>query len=209
MACPRLSFTYRRGGAIWDLGEGLSIWHKRSIKVTVAIGFILLIAALAAVVYVRGQKAKTGSLKIIPDHVDIQVKNVVYTDVGSDGVKWEVKADTATYLRKEGRALFDRVTVKMVLPSGRTFTVKGDKGVLGTESKNMDLAGHVVVLSDQGDRITMDDLHYRDAEKVFKTDSQVFHENDSMKVQGKGMVIYLTTREMKLLSAVRATTKPR
>lgn len=169
---------------------------------------ILMLAALAGIVYWKGERNKTGPLKIIPDHVDIQVKNVVYTDVGAEGVKWEVRAATGTYLRKENKAIFDKITIKMVLPSGRTFVMKGDQGVLGTESKDMDITGNVTLLSDQGDRISMNDLHYTDADKVFKTDSQVIHENDRIKVQGKGMVLSLAAREMKLLSAVKATTKP-
>jgi LPS export ABC transporter protein LptC len=170
---------------------------------------ILLVAALVAAVYLKEERNKTKQLKIIPDHVDIQVKNVVYTDVGAEGVKWEVRAATGTYLRKENKALFDKVTIKMVLPSGRTFVMKGDKGVLGTESKDMNITGNVTLLSDQGDRVTMNDLHYTDADKVFKTDSPVFHENDRIKVQGKGMVLSLATREMKILSAVKATIKPK
>jgi len=190
-------------------GGFLRIWQNKPMRIAGIVIAILLAVLLAAVVYWKGEKSRVGAPKIIPDHVDIQVKNVVYTDVGAEGTKWEVRAAMGTYLRKENKALFEKINIKMVLPSGRTFVMEGDKGVLGTETKNIDITGNVTLLSDQGDRITMDDLHYRDADRTFKTNSPVFHENDRISIQGKGMVLSLTTREIKLLSAVKATTKPR
>ena len=184
-------------------------WRNKPMRVAGIVVAILLVVSLAAVLYWRGGKNRVEALKVIPDHVDIQVKNVVYTDVGAEGTKWEVRAATGTYLRKENKALFDKITMKMVLPSGRTFVMEGDSGVLNTETKDMHITGHVSLLSDQGDRVTMNDLHYKDADRTFTTDSLVIHENDRIKVQGKGMILSLATREMKLLSAVKATTKPK
>ncbi len=165
-------------------------------------------AALSAMFLMTGKKLKTAPLKIIPENVDVQVKNVVYTDVGAEGTKWELIADTGTYLKKENKALFDRVRVKLVLSDGQTMLMTGDKGIFGTESKNVDISGHVVIITDKGDRITMDELHYTDADKTFRTDSKVFHENNRMKLEGKGMNLSLITREMKLMSAVKAFIKP-
>jgi LPS export ABC transporter protein LptC len=170
---------------------------------------VIVIGVITVMTLMKYQKGAGTPLKIIPDHVDIQVKNVVYTDVGAEGAKWEVRADAATYLRKENKALFDKVKVTMVLTDGRTFVMTGDKGIVGTESKDMHISGHVTILSDNGDRIKMDELHYTDRDKVFKTDSMVLHENSRMTLQGKGMVLSLLTKELKLLSSVKASTKPR
>lgn len=171
------------------------------------VAVVLITAAVVVVAVLREQTAKPALVKNIPDHVDVQVKNVIYTDVGADGTKWEVRADTGTYFRQQGQALFDKVTIKLVMSDGRTFVLTGDKGMLGTEDKNMDVSGHVVIVSDQGDRITMDDLHYNDKKRIFTTDSVVHHENGRMKLQGKGMVMSMVTKEMRLLSDVKALMK--
>jgi LPS export ABC transporter protein LptC len=184
----------------------LKIWQRKSIRVGAII--IIIVTAAAAAMVMKAQNTKQTSLKIIPENVDVQVKNVVFTDVGADGAKWEVKADSGTYVRKENKAVFDKVKVKLVLSDGRTFQMAGDEGVLETESKNMHLSGHVVITSDRGDRITMDELHYNDVNKTFKTDSAVFLENERMALRGRGMSLFLTTKELKLLSEVKATIKP-
>jgi LPS export ABC transporter protein LptC len=168
---------------------------------------VLLLAGVVALLYVKGKTPKTTPLKIIPDHVDIQVKDIVYTDVGADGTKWEVRADTGVYLRKENRALFDNVRVTLALPDGRTFIMKGDSGILGTESKDMSLAGNVVLVSDRGDRITMEDLRYTAKDRSMRTDSLVVQENERMRLQGRGMVLSLARRELTLLANVRALIK--
>ena len=180
-----------------------SLWFRR-----VIIGVVLAVmAGVASYLYVMGQKGKVAPAKIIPDHVDIQVKNVVYTDVGAEGTKWEVRADLGTYLRDEKKALLDKVTITLILSDGRIFKMTGDKGVLGTESKDMDISGHVTIVSQNGDRITMDDLHYAEKDKNFRTDSVVVQENDRMKIKGRGMVLSLKTQQLKLLSDVKALIK--
>jgi LPS export ABC transporter protein LptC len=185
----------------------LRIWQKKSIRVGAII--VIIVTAVVATMIIKAQKIKQTPLKIIPENVDVQVKNVVFTDVGAEGAKWEIRADLGTYIRKENKAVFDNVKVKLVLSDGRTFQMTGDKGVLETESKNMHILGHVVILSDRGDRITSDELHYTDAEKTFKTESTVFFKNKRLELQGRGMNMFLTTKELKLLSEVKATIKPK
>ncbi|MDD5169435.1 MAG: LPS export ABC transporter periplasmic protein LptC [Syntrophales bacterium] len=185
----------------------MSIWHKKSVKHVGIAALVILMMVLAVFLILRDRVAKPKLLASIPEHVDVQVKNVVYTDVGADGTKWEVRADTGTYYRKDSKALLDNVTVKLVMSNGRSFVLTGDKGIMGTENKNIDISGHVTILSDRGDRITMDDLHYNDKKRIFTTDSVVNQENSRMKIQGKGMELSLVKKEMKLLSDVRALMK--
>jgi len=185
----------------------LKIWRRQWFRHAVVVILIALMAGMAAFLYMTGRQAKTTPLKVIPDHVDIQVKNVIYTDVGAEGAKWEVRADLGTYVRSEQKVLLDKVTVMLVLSDGRVFKLTGDKGVLGTESKNMDISGHVTIVSQEGDRITMDDLRYTDKDRSFRTDSVVVQENARMRIQGRGMVLSLKTRQLKILSNVKALIK--
>lgn len=201
------SFTYPDRGVIGRKGWVLKIWQNQLLRRTIVGVAMALMVGTVSYLYVFGQKAKTTPAKIIPDHVDIQVKNVVYTDIGAEGVKWEVRADLGTYLKKEEKALFDNVTITLILADGRVFKMTGDKGVLGTESKNMDLSGHVTIVSQGGDKITMDDLHYTEKDKSFKTHSMVVQENDRMKIRGRGMVLSLKTQQLKILSDVKALIK--
>ncbi len=180
---------------------------RKKRQIAAALTIVALAAGIAALMVSRVKKEAVLPLKIIPDHVDIQVKDVLFSDVGADGTKWEIRADKGIYLRKENKAHFDNVVVKLVLPGGSEYRMRGDQGELDTESRDMSITGHVVIDSDRGDRVTVDVLHYKNKERTIRTDSAVVHENDRIQLRGKGMVLSLTKRELKLLSNVKALIK--
>lgn len=168
----------------------------------------VLVAILGAVILAVGiwrQPEKT-LLKVMSDKVDLQVRNVHYTEVGDSGMKWEIDADTARYQKKENLALFDKVTVKLVTKDGRTYVMNGDRGRFNTESRDMQIEGNVVIVSEAGDRFTTDRLQYRHAEKRIDTDGPVVMENRRVRISGVGMTLALDGKKVSLLSKVRANT---
>jgi LPS export ABC transporter protein LptC len=142
-------------------------------------------------------------LKVMADNVDLQVKDVIYTDVGQSGEKWEIRADTARYLKKENLALFDRVRIKLVTGEGKTFTMTGDSGKLQTDTKNIELSGNVEVLSDRGDRFRTDKLYYTYAESKIHTNGMVTMGGGRMQISGTGMTLNMKKGQLSLLSKVR------
>ena len=81
-------------------------WMKLNRKNGIILGFTLLvILAAIALLAINFYKASPGTLlKVMADNVDLQVRNVIYTDVGHSGEKWEIRADTARYSKKENLA---------------------------------------------------------------------------------------------------------
>jgi LPS export ABC transporter protein LptC len=138
------------------------------------------------------------------DRVDLQVKDVRYTEVGDSGMKWEITADTAWYRKKENLALFEKVKVRLVMKDGRVFVMNGDRGRLNTESRDMEIDGNVGIVSENGDRISTDRLLYRNAGKRIETDRPVVMENRSVRISGVGMILTLDEKKITLLSQVRA-----
>src|SRR5574340_967720 len=98
---------------------GIMRMKRRNIAVFAAV----LIAVAAALYYVstgRITPSGGGLLKDLAPNVDLQVKNVHYTDVSAAGAKWEIRADTARYVRNENITYFDKVTVKLIMTDGRS-----------------------------------------------------------------------------------------
>lgn len=183
------------------------IFSKKKI-IVLSVSVIVLAAAIIAIALIRnfGDKPK-NILKILPDHVDLQIKDFVYTEVGSENAKWEVKAHTAQYQKKQNLALFDQVQIKLTTAEKKVYVMTGDKGQMLTDKKDIEIKGNVVITSDSGDRFTTDYLKYSDAEKKFYTDAPVLMVNKSMKIQGKGLTIFMNTGELSLASAVKAEIK--
>ena len=91
--------------------------RKEPLLIVALLAVILSVAAIL-VIGMRKEPEK-ALLKIMSDRVDLQVRNVHYTEVGDSGMKWEITADTARYQKKENLALFEKLTVKLVMKDGQ------------------------------------------------------------------------------------------
>lgn len=173
------------------------------LTLAIALGVVMF-----AVIRNANEKPKTV-LKVLPAEVDLQIKDFVYTEVGEGNSKWEVKAQVAQYNKKQNLAVFEKVQIYLTTAEKKVYQMTGDKGQMFTDKKNIEINGNVVITSDSGDRFTTDYLKYSDNEKKFYTDAPVFMENPQMKLRGKGLIIFMNTGELKLLSSVKAEIKAR
>ena len=148
-------------------------FHKKIILAGVVAALIL---SVAVILFFKEFQiiSPEKMLKIMSDKVDLVVRNVLYREVGGgDDSKWEIKAQKASYAKKNNQALFEKVEVKIFLPEGRTFVLAGDKGWLDTEKKDITVSGNVGITSDGNERFETDHLQYSYAEKMLLTDAAV------------------------------------
>ena len=176
--------------------------RRKTVLIVAILTVILSVTAILAIGLRRAPEK--ALLKIMSDRVDLQVKNVRYTEVGDSGMKWEITADSAWYRKKENLALFEKVKVRLVMKDGRVFVMNGDRGRLNTQSRDMEIEGNVGIVSENGDRFATDRLLYRDAGRRIETDRLVVMENRSVRISGVGMILTLDEKRVTLLSQVRA-----
>jgi LPS export ABC transporter protein LptC len=169
----------------------------------------VLVLSVAATLFFRAfQKVSPETiLKIMPERVDLDVRHVLYREVGDDNTKWEIRAEKASYIRKENQAFFDKVEIKLYLPDGRTFLMTGDKGQLNTATKDMEISGNVGIVAEGGERFETDSLQYSFAEKRMHTGAAVIMQTPRMQIGGVGMSLSLEHKSFTLLSKVRARIK--
>jgi len=180
---------------------------KKSLRMKIALVLVVVLAVagwfLLSAVWKTEEKAP-APLKILPDKVDLQARDVLYTEVGRGDVKYEIRAKTVRYLKKENTADFEDVNVKVIMPKGKVYTITSDHGTYDTEKKNISMTGHVVVESDIGERITTDRINYIDAEKKIHTDGPVKMVNKDIEIKGIGMTFMLDNKHLTLFRQVRA-----
>jgi len=171
---------------------------------------LLLVLALSAAVYfVFVAKApRKALLDKMADKVDLQAEGVHYTQVGSSGMKWEITADSASYRKQEDLALFEKIKARAVMRDGRVFMMSGDRGRLNTASKDLNLEGNVLLISESGDSFQTERLNYSDALKRIETDQPVVMKTRNIRVNGVGMVFALKEEKVAILSQVRAKSLP-
>lgn len=180
----------------------MKISKKKIIVLSVLIVATVVSVFVAVIRNVNDKPKKI--LKILPDHVDLQIKDFVYTEVGAANSKWEVRAKTAQYDKKQNVADFDQVQITLTTAEKKVYRMTGDKGQMLTDKKDIEIRGNVVIVSDSGDRFATDYVKYSNAERKFYTSAPVVMENKKMRIEGKGLVIYMNAGELKLLSSVKA-----
>lgn len=163
---------------------------------------------IATVTIVKINETKFKNLvKILPDNVDLQIKDFVFTEVGEADSQWEVKAKTAIYYKKQNLALFDQVQIKLTMSDGKIYLMTADKGQMLTDKKDLEIKGNVVITSATGDKFSTDYLNFNDAEKKFYTDAPVTMENERMKIKGVGLTLFINKGQLNLSSMVKAQIK--
>jgi LPS export ABC transporter protein LptC len=177
--------------------------QTRKIWIIIVALSVVIFAAVIGIIGMQKEPEKV-LLKIMSDRVDLQVRKVRYTEVGDSGMKWEILSETAMYQKKENLALFDKLTVKLVMKDGRTFVMTGDHGRLNTEKRDIEIEGNVAIISDNGDHFTTDRLRYRNSNKLIETDGPVTMDNSRVRIDGVGMIFSLSERKVTILSKVRA-----
>ncbi|MBN1613704.1 MAG: LPS export ABC transporter periplasmic protein LptC [Deltaproteobacteria bacterium] len=178
-------------------------------KKLIATGAVFLVALLTVCLayYLNNRKASQGTaLKIAPDRVDVEVKDVFYTEISDSDVKWEIRADSASYQKKENLAVFNNIAVRLLTKDGKVL-MTGDHGEFDTNKKDIRIYGNVDIMTERGDRLRTDHLNYSHGDRRISTDAVVTMENPRMRVSGKGMTMSLDDRELRLLSNIKASVK--
>ncbi|MBW2559887.1 MAG: LPS export ABC transporter periplasmic protein LptC [Deltaproteobacteria bacterium] len=180
--------------------------EKISAKKLFVGGGILLAGVLF--LYILGTSHKEGSaLKVLSDKVDLQIKDFHYTEVGNPDLTWEISADTATYTKKDDVTLFENVEIRLLFSNGEVYVITGKNGSMHTDTKDMEIKGDVVALSDGGARFETATLHYTDngGDGMIHTKDAVKMTRPGADVRGTGMNLSLKSKEITLLSGVIAT----
>ena len=184
--------------------SGNKMKHGTKIKVVISTLALLVtgVLLLFVVLNITGEK-KTNIIKILPNEADVSIQDFVFTEVGRDNMRWEVRSDNARYEKNQNLAVFDQVRVKLTMPDGKVIVMTGDRGEMITDKKELEIKGHVVIITDSGEKLTTDYLKYSDGEKKIYTGAPVVMESERISIQGTGLAIFIEKGELVLSSAVR------
>lgn len=194
----------QRGNKIADPKVKMKLNKKK--KLIILILAVISLGALLAFLVLDGAGGKKANIiKILPGEADVRIENFVFTEVGRDNMRWEVKSNTAQYEKKHNLAIFDQVWVKLTAPDGKVFVMTGDRGEMLTDKKDLEITGHVVITADSGEKFSTDYLKYSDSMKKIYTDAPVVMESERIRVQGTGLSIFIDKGELALSSGVKAS----
>ena len=179
---------------------------KKKTVIWLSIIFLVSAAVISAILVNQwgGIVSKATPLKIIPDNVDLQIKNFHFTEVGDANWKWDISADAARYVKKENITYFDRVRMRIIRADGRSLTISGKKGLFHTDTRDAMISGDVRLEADRGEQIATEHLNYIDAEKKVFTKDDVVLTSPHLEVKATGMTFIMAEQRVTLHEHVRA-----
>lgn len=140
-------------------------------------------------------------------NADLKMENVEYTNNRDGRDEWVLYAKFARYFKGEEEVLLDSVRTNFFLKSGKTVTVSGEHGTYDTQSKDINLWGHVSAIASDGGRFYTNAITYNSKERVLRTPEEVTVLGSKIDLKGKGLLYELNTGKMSVLKEVRVITQ--
>jgi LPS export ABC transporter protein LptC len=136
--------------------------------------------------YRTSQKTPAIFLKPLPKDVDMVLNNIHHESTRHGVKEWAIDAKKALYLNAENKVIFDDITTTFFLKDGETILLTGRKGVLHTETQDMEITGHVVARG-KGYEMNTEALSYQHGKKIIASTAPFSLVGDTIQLTGRNM----------------------
>jgi LPS export ABC transporter protein LptC len=146
---------------------------------------VAFLLAMAGVLVTKSRGAKPQPPEPAQTKADYRIKEVHLQEEGGGRANWQLDADYGEVFEDQGKTLMRKVTIRINEPA-RAWTVQSDEGELLRDTKDVELRGHVVVVSSDGLRLETPRLNWVAKEQRVWTDQPVTIWRSGMVVRGQG-----------------------
>ncbi len=167
------------------------------------IGLVVAGLVVGVTSYDGRDKQPDDSVSVLPAGKDISLSYIHHVAT-RDGVKeWILDADSAQYVKAQGKTVMTNVSVTFFLDNGNTVHLASREGVLFTDTRNMEVSGDVQVRSGQYELKT-DKLFYDHKARSVSTDTPIVVKGKVVRLSGHSMTFCLNTQRALVQGAVKA-----
>lgn len=132
------------------------------------------------------------------------VLNNIHHESMRHGIKeWAIDAKKALYLNAENKILFDDIATTFFLKDGETILLTGRRGVLNTETQDMEMTGNVVAHG-KGYEISTKALSYRHQTRTITSAAPFSLVGGPIRLTGHGIQFDLDSGKLKVQEKVIA-----
>ena len=126
------------------------------------------------------------------------------TETAGDQTRWDLKAARGEYFEDRQRTLLRDVELTFYTRDGRTLTLRGDRGELQTDTKDVSLDGNVVATSSDGYRVSTAALRYTNGDRTVRGNGPVALKSQQAEVSGVGVAIDVEAQTVAIPNRVRS-----
>ena len=173
---------------------------------------VIFLSVVAGVLVHRARISRRIPTEPVATNADYRLKQVHLQEQGRDGSRWQLDAEYSETFEEQGKTTMKRVTIKVDQPAkssrtARSWTVTGDEGDLNQATKDVELRGHVVLVSSDGLRLETDRLRWdAEGQRAWTEDPVVIYRAGAI-VRGTGFESRVTEEVTSIKGRVRATFK--
>jgi LPS export ABC transporter protein LptC len=144
------------------------------------------------------------SRELIPENIDLTLKNITYTKTRNGVPLWTLKADSALHSSKTNITQIKNVRVVFFDRETGNIQLTADEGALLPEDQAVSVSSNVLVVNPEGNTLQTEYLRYEETSDILHTEKMVKINGDRFTVSGRGMRINVIDRTLVLLSDVVA-----
>lgn len=182
-------------------------WYRTCIMQKIAagilLGVVLFVTVVIGVLIVKGHRAAAPP-DIVPAQSDQQIKQVHLQEDAKGGYRWSLDAEQADSYESTGRTLLRKVVIGIEEPT-RKWTITGDEGDLIQQTRDVELRGHIVLVSSDGLRLETTRLLWSSSQSRAWTEEPVTVYRAGVVVTGSGLDTRPSEEVTVIRGPVRAT----
>ncbi len=184
----------------------------RKIKFVILISIVLISGIVFFTLWMNlggGKASKEGEVppKISTDGAAARLEKIRFVEDKQGQKTWELEAKSIQQYQDQNIMLVEMVKVTFFTKEGRTFIISGNQGKVYQDSKDMELAGDVVLTSSDGYRLKTNSISYHHLERKVTTSDPVEIEGEQIQVAGKGMWVDMEGKIFRVLDQVKTRWK--
>jgi LPS export ABC transporter protein LptC len=158
---------------------------------------LLLLAILFSVIVLSlviwrhlEQQRPEEVIELLPDNIDLALKNLHYTQNEEGRRRWTLDADRAEYLRDSSQAKL--ASVSLLYYQAGSFgdvTLKANHGQFDQVSRQLDVWGNVLVATEREEKLYTEHLHYDDQQRRLSNKDPFRFVSPQLELTGTGLQI--------------------
>jgi LPS export ABC transporter protein LptC len=171
--------------------------YKRSKKLKLLLVSVILITiSVTGVVFInyrQAMKPRNSSISTPQGDASISIGKVHQTATRNGVKEWSLDARAVHYIEEERQAVFDDLSVLFFLEDNKQVVLKADRGILKTDSNDIQVTGNVEMKSDIY-RLNAESLYYEYDQRIIFSKVPVKIIGNSFDLVADSMSLNLSTK---------------
>jgi LPS export ABC transporter protein LptC len=167
----------------------------------------LFLVVVLGLLFARSRGPRTLPPEPVQTKADYRIKEVHLQEEGRGSTRWYLDAEYGEIFEEQGKTVMRKVVVRVEEPT-RVWTVSADEGEMLRDSKDVDLRGNVVLVTNDGLRLETAHLAWAAKEQRAWTDDPVTIYRGGVVVRGQGFESRVNEAATTIKGRVRAVVTP-